>query len=180
MPGTELTIRARRLDDLGVLVALLAEIHQIHGYPANPAFVRADFIASPDEFGAWVATCQGRLVGHVSLLAPAGVSAPLWRAATGRDDNGIAVVSRLFSRATGAGSALLRTAIEAAREADRVPVLEVERDSAARGFYLRRGWRAVGEVRQHWREPFVTVTPMILTDEPPAGPDSRGPAPPPA
>ncbi len=142
---------------------LLGQTHHDHGYPVNPAYVRADFLAGGDELGAWVAEHDGELVGHVALLAPSGVSAPLWRAATGRHDDGIAVVSRLFSRARGAGSVLLTWAVQAARDAGRAPVLEVERDSAARGFYLRRGWTAIGEVEQHWREPSVAVVPMVLT-----------------
>jgi GNAT superfamily N-acetyltransferase len=157
-------IRARREADLETLVELLALTHREQGYPVNAAYVRVDFLASPGEIGAWVAEDDDQLVGHVALLRPTGVSAPLWRAATDRDDDGIAVVSRLFSRARGAGSELLASAVQAARDAGRVPVLEVERDSAAYGFYLRRGWHGVGEVRQHWRDPFVVVVPMVLTD----------------
>jgi GNAT superfamily N-acetyltransferase len=162
MRPPQLTVRPRRNTDVAPLVRLLALTHRDKAYPINPAYVRADFIAGPGQLGAWVAEYDGELVGHVALLPPAGVSAPLWRAATGRNDDGIAVISRLFSRARGAGTALLGAAVDAARNAGRSPALEVERESAAYGFYLRHGWVPIGEVQQQWREPPVAVVPMVL------------------
>jgi GNAT superfamily N-acetyltransferase len=164
MDEQRLTVRTRHDADLEPLLGLLALTHRDRGYPADIAYVRKDFIASPGQLGAWVAVHGERVVGHVALLRPGGVSAPLWRAALGRDDAGIAVVSRLFSGLSGAGGALLAQAVDAAREAGLALALEVERDSPAREFYLRLGWEAIGEVEQHWRQPAVAVVPMVLTE----------------
>ena len=179
MSEPQLIVRVRRDDDLAALVDLLAQTHREKGYPVNGAYVRGDFIASPGELGAWVAQYDNELVGHVALLPPGGVSAPLWRAALGCGNAQIAVVSRLFSRSPGAGSALLKTAVDAARDAGLALALEVERDSPARDFYLRRGWQAVGEVKQHWSEPPVAVVPMVLIETPSsarASPETPPPA----
>jgi GNAT superfamily N-acetyltransferase len=159
---SDLTVRPRRPDDLEALVGLLALTQPEAAYPADPAHVRADWIATDDELGAWVATRAGDPVAHVSLLAPYGLAAPLWREATGREDSGLAVISRLFSRAPGAGSALLSTAVQASHALDRTPVLETRRDSAAHRFYERRGWRTVGEVRQQWGSGAPTIAAVLV------------------
>lgn len=163
MVSNGVIVRPRRGADLEALVALLALTQRETGYPVDVAAVRADWLAVAGELGAWVAERDGRLVAHVALHLPHGVSAPVWRAATGRSDDELAVISRLFSRAPGAGSALLTTAIESARALGRAPVLEVQRDSGAYAFYLRRGWTVAGEVEQRWGGLPVSVAALVLT-----------------
>ena len=143
-------VRPRRPEDLPALVAVLERTHRESGYPVRAGNVRAGFLADDAELGAWVAEQDGGVVGHVALHPSHGVPAPLWREATGRDDEGLAVVSRLLSDAPGTGSALLAHAEQEAERLGRTPVLEVERTSPAREFYLRRGWREVGGVEQDW------------------------------
>ena len=158
-------VRPRHPDDLPALVAVLERTHREVGYPVRATNVRAGWLAEERELGAWVAEQDGRPVGHVALHPPSGAPAELWRSATGRDDGGLAVVSRLLSDARGAGSALLARAETEAAGRGRVPVLEVEVSSAARPFYLRRGWTQVGEVDQRWGEHDVRVAVLVRLPE---------------
>lgn len=64
-----------------------------------------------------------------------------WSAATGEPPERLAVVSRLVTD----GSVLL-----------------VAPEAAARGFYLRRGWREAGTARQQWGEHTVDAVLMVL------------------
>lgn len=153
-------VRPRRPDDLPALVEILTRTHVESGYPVRATNVRPGWLAEDHELGAWVAD-DGRPVGHVALHPPRGPSCELWRTATGRDDSGLAVVSRLLSDLRGAGSALLARAEQEATALGRVPVLEVELGSAARTFYLRRGWTQVGEVGQRWGEHDVRVAVLV-------------------
>ena len=154
-------VRPRRPQDLAALVPVLERTHREVGYPVRTCNVRAGWLAEPVELGGWVAEQDGRVVGHVALHPASGACAPLWREATGRPEDGLAVVSRLLSDARGAGSALLACAEAEAALRGRVPVLEVELDSAARPFYRRRGWTEVGQVDQRWGEHDVRVAVMV-------------------
>lgn len=155
-------VRPRHPRDLAALLTLLERTHREVGYPVLAENVRTGWLADANELGARVAESDGRPVGHVALHIARGVSTPLWRVATSRDDDGLAVVSRLFSHARGAGTTLLATAVDEAHDMDLAPVLEVERRSAAYGFYLRRGWKIIGEVDQQWGPTPVTAAVLVL------------------
>ncbi len=162
-------VRPREDADLPELVALLARAHAAHGYPVRAGNVRAGWIAAEDALGGWVAVSRadrpGQVLGHVALHRAGGPPLPVWLEATGGGAAGLAVVSRLFTGGAvpGTGSLLLAHAQEQARGLGRHPVLEVELRSPARQFYLRRGWRQVGEVEQQWGRPVpvaVLVAPV--------------------
>ncbi len=158
-----MTVRPRRADDLDVLLPLLQRLHEQEGYPVRAAAVSAAWVAAPDELGGWVAEQGAQVLGHVALHRPHGPSTALWREGAGRDDDGLAVVSRLFTDRTvrGAGTALLAHAGEQAGRLGRVPVLEVDGLSPAYPLYLRRGWREVGRVVQTWGSRTVE-TPVLV------------------
>lgn len=156
-------LRPRRPDDLPALLALLQRTHEQDGYPVRQEAVSGWWLASDDELWSAVAEQDGRVVGHVALHPPDPGALPLWREATGRDAEGLAMVSRLFTDRTvpGAGTALLTHAVEQARADGRVPVLQVDPDGAASAFYLRRGWQRVGTARQQWGHRTVDAVVMV-------------------
>ena len=160
-----MTVRPRRPDDVPPLLVLLRRTHEQEGYPVRETAVSGWWLASERELGGWAAEQDGRLLGHVALH-PADddvVACPLWERATGRDADGLAVVSRLFTDRTvpGTGGALLQHAVEQAAALDRTPVLQVDPDSAARAFYLRRSWTEVGTARQQWGHRTVDAVLMV-------------------
>ena len=167
-----LLVRDRRPIDLPVLLALLQRTHEQEGYPVRAAAVAADWLAAPGELAGAVAVHVGRVVGHVALHPgddPADASAlPLWRQATGRGPEGLAVVSRLVTdRSTpGTGTLLLRHAVERAASLGRTAVLLVDPVSPARGFYRRRGWREVGTAVQRWGHRTVDAVLMVPGADP--------------
>lgn len=150
VPQVTVAVRPRREGDLPTLLALLGRTHRDEGYPVRAEAVADWWLADPAAYGGWVATAGERVLGHVALQPAHGPSLPLWQDGAGRDADGLAVVSRLFTDRTvrGAGTALLAHAVEQASE--RTPVLEVDVQSPARGLYLRRGWVEVGTVVQQW------------------------------
>jgi len=156
-------VRARRTGDLPVLLALLQRTHEDEGYPVRASAVHADWLASPHELGGWVAVDQARLLGHVALHPARGPALPLWSEGSGRDAEALAVVSRLFTDRTvrGAGTQLLAHAAAEARHRGRVPVLEVDVQSPALSFYLRRGWQQVDTVVQQWGHRTVETAALV-------------------
>ncbi len=161
-------VRRRHERDLPALVAVLARTHREAGYPVLSMNVGADWLVQAHELGAWVVEESGRPVGQVALHPAGGPSAPVWRVATGRADTGLAVVSRLLSDAHGAGSVLLAHAEQEAAQCGRVRVLEVDLNSPARNFYLRRGWTQVGQVAQRWGTLDVQVGVLVCDPSRPA------------
>jgi GNAT superfamily N-acetyltransferase len=164
---TPLAVRPRVPADLPALLAVLQRTHEQEGYPVRAAAVRADWVAAPGELDGAVAAAGRRGVGHVALH-PAderedGAAVGLWERATGRDVDGLAVVSRLFTDRTtpGAGSLLLAHAVRRAGELGRTAVLLVDPDSPARAFYARRGWREVGTAVQQWGPRTVDAVLMV-------------------
>ncbi|KQS65758.1 GNAT family N-acetyltransferase [Modestobacter sp. Leaf380] len=153
---------------------ILTRSHRLHRYPVRASVVRADWLAAPTELAGAVAESAGRVVGHVALHPAAGpdgdegewTAARGWSAATGVPPERLAVVSRLVTDGSvrGAGRALLEHAVATAVAADRAPVLLVEPDAAARGFYLRRGWRETGTARQQWGDHVVDAVLMVYDD----------------
>lgn len=168
--AVDLVVRPRVPADLPALVAILQRSHDQHGYPVRASVVRADWLALPTELLGVVAEHDGRVVGHVALHPVATgdegerLAGERWSAATGVPPGRLAVVSRLVTDGTvrGAGRALLGTAVSAARARGRAPVLLVDPAAAARGFYLRRGWREVGTARQRWGEHVVDAVLMVV------------------
>lgn len=161
-----LVVRARRAGDLPALLVVLRRTHELEGYPVRAVAVSAGWLAADAELAGLVAVDGDRVVGHVALHAAAGEDAEVlgpWQAATGRDSDGLAVVSRLFTDRSvrGAGTALLDAAVDRAAALGRVPVLLVDPVSPARGFYRRRGWREVGSAVQQWGH--RTVDAVLMT-----------------
>ncbi|GMA25348.1 GNAT family N-acetyltransferase [Luteimicrobium album] len=139
-------IRLRTDDDAPALVAILTDVHERDGYPVRRTNVRREWLWDDSFVGAWVATCDGAVVGHVALADGfAGPGVP----------DGALGISRLFvaprANGRGAGAALL----DAARTAvgDRPLGLEVtDTPTAARALYERLGWRRVGEAEAGWAD----------------------------
>ena len=166
-----LTMRPRQDADLPALLVILRRSHELYGYPVRASVVRADWLALPTELAGAVALHEGRVVGHVALHPAAGpgddegerTAAQRWSAATGEPRERLAVVSRLVTDGSvrGAGRALLEHAVRTAAALGRVPVLLVDPDAAARGSYLRHGWREVGTARQQWGEHSVDAVLMV-------------------
>jgi len=149
-------IRARRHDDLGRCVALLAAVHAADGYPARwPADPHA-WLTPENLLGAWVAEGDDGLRGHVALCAAAGDdAAPVWSAATGLPVDRIAAVSRLFvvprARGRGVGATLLAAACAEASARGLHPALDVvDHDRRARALYERAGWRRIASAPAPW------------------------------
>jgi GNAT superfamily N-acetyltransferase len=175
--GAVLTVRSRTEDDLDECVRVLAEVHRSDGYPMRWPDDPARWLARPKIPEAWVATLDGRLVGHVglALAGPADAAPKLYG---GR----VAMVSRLFvspaARGHGAGRVLLGRAVRAASERGLHPVLDVEATSvAAIAFYERLGWHLLGSSEAQWGSRRVTVFCYAApADEPGTGPVTARPS----
>lgn len=165
--GSGVLVRDRCPADLPVLLTLLQRTHEQEGYPVRAAAVTADWLADPVELAGWVAADGDDVLGHVALLPARGPCLPAWCAGSGRDADGLAVVSRFFTDRTrrGTGTALLAHAAQAARRLGRVPVLEVDLLSPAHGFYLRRGWTEAGRAVQQWGHRTVDVAAMVAPQQ---------------
>src|SRR5580692_13194 len=75
MPSAEnrapaLVIRGRVDADLAEVVAMMAEVHRRDGYPLHWPADPAGWLAGGRLIGAWVATLDGQIAGHVSLSRP--------------------------------------------------------------------------------------------------------------
>ncbi|MEV6330573.1 GNAT family N-acetyltransferase [Streptomyces sp. NPDC051909] len=158
---TACSVRPRTAADLPSCIGLLADVHHRDGYPVNWPARPADWLASGDTVGSWVAELDGRVAGHVVLSRPGDddLAARLWRERTGAEP---AVVGRLFvspaARGHGVGAGLLRHVTAEARRLGRHPVLDVvASDTAAIALYERAGWRLLTTATQCW-SPGRTVT----------------------
>ena len=142
-------LRARRVEDVAPLLEILQVIHEREGYPVRDEAVSDWWLASSDELSNAVAELDGRPVGHVALH-PADEGT--WAGVTDTEVDELVVVSRLFTdrSAKGLGGQLLDEAVRQARALGRKPVLQVDPESAARDWYLRRGWQVLGSKRQQW------------------------------
>ena len=160
-------VRVREPRDLPVLLTLLGRTHEQDGYPVRAAAVSAAWLAPPGELSAAVAVDGDRVVGHVALHPAEGPdddpALSGWRRATGRDPEGLAVVSRLFTdrSAPGTGTLLLAHAVQRAAELGRSAVLLVDPQGPALGFYRRRGWAEVGTAVQQWGHRTVEAVLMV-------------------
>lgn len=163
------TIRPRRTEDLPALGRALIEQQPTSGYPHRDPLPMGpeDFIVRSGELAAWVAEVDGDPVGHVAISAPADPATTdpgdaeivrAWLRAHGRRLHEIGEVSVFFTaataRGTGAGAALLATAVGALRERDLAPCLDVNASGAsARRLYRRSGWQEIGTARPGWLSP---------------------------
>jgi GNAT superfamily N-acetyltransferase len=187
MPSAEnrapaLVIRGRVDADLAEVVAMMAEVHRRDGYPLHWPADPAGWLAGGRLIGAWVATLDGQIAGHVSLSRPGrgdaapaladagapGAGAPgagvpgAGASAPGLVPAAAAMVSRLFvapaARGHRAGAVLLDQAVHAARGLGCRPLLDVRSaNTAAIALYERRGWRLLGSTEGVWGEDRVTI-----------------------
>ncbi|MFD8720658.1 GNAT family N-acetyltransferase [Streptomyces sp. NPDC059629] len=142
---------------------VLAEVHQLDGYPVNWPDRPGEWLSRGPVLGSWVAELEGRLIGHVSLSQGGeGDLAPmLWSERNGTTRGMTAVVGRLFvarkARGHGIGALLIGQAVEEARRRGLHPVLDVvASDTAAAALYERLGWKLMATVEQQW-SPHQTV-----------------------
>ncbi|GGF98936.1 hypothetical protein GCM10007304_11080 [Rhodococcoides trifolii] len=167
----DIHVRPRLDGDMPALLRILQRSHELFGYPVRATVVRADWLAVSDELGAWVAEHDGAVVGHIALHPTAtpghdageDEASAQWQRATGVTADRLAVVSRFVTDGSvrGSGTLLLDQAVKAAGEAGRVPVLLVEPNGDALGFYRRRGWREIGTAVQQWGEHRVEAVLMV-------------------
>ncbi|MBM7439666.1 GNAT family N-acetyltransferase [Streptomyces sp. HB132] len=156
-------VRQRTDGDVEECVRVLAEVHQLDGYPVNWPDQPREWLSRGPLLGSWIAELAGRTVGHVSLsqggeddLAPT-----LWSERDGAARGRAAVVGRLFvapqARGHGIGALLMGRAEEEARRRGLHPVLDVvTSDHAAAALYERLGWELMATVEQRW-SPDLTV-----------------------
>lgn len=152
---TSVLLRHRTADDLHVLVEVLARQQSTSSYPLRwpLPFPVEQFLVRRHERAAWVAEVDGRLVGHVSVIALDSELGPAFVEAVGTDR--LAMVAVLFvgldTLGLGVGARLHDAAVAWIREAGLSPVLDVvpSHDRAVQ-FYLRRGWREIGSARPGW------------------------------
>jgi GNAT superfamily N-acetyltransferase len=145
-------VRARTPEDLDACLQLVAEVHELDGYPSfigEGGFVA--FVAPDDALGAWVALDDEGLVGNV-MLRPrsAPPSVEIAARALGVAPDGLGFVARLMvaprARRRGVAQQLLDVAVEAACTRDLVPVLDVvTSDAAAIALYAATGWQLLGD-----------------------------------
>ncbi|MEU2774876.1 GNAT family N-acetyltransferase [Streptomyces sp. NPDC007162] len=150
-------VRQRTDADLEGCVRVLADVHQLDGYPVNWPAQPDAWLSHGPQLGSWVAELEGRPVGHVVLsrggegdLAPA-----LWSERNGTTRGTAAVVGRLFvapqARGHGIGALLMGRAVAEARRLGLHPVLDVvASDTAAAALYERLGWELMATVEQRW------------------------------
>jgi GNAT superfamily N-acetyltransferase len=145
-----LDVRARSEADLDACVEMLRRCHTADGYPARWPPDPRRFVGPPYEDGAWVATDDDRIVGHVALHdAAQDPACPLGEHASGLTSDRLAAVARLFSsprcRRRGIGPSLLQIAADAAHAEGQRPFLNVALHlSDAVALYERSGWTNVG------------------------------------
>jgi GNAT superfamily N-acetyltransferase len=139
-------VRFREQGDLEQCVELLAAVHDHSGYPVRWPEDPLSWLSPPNLAGAWVSEIDGRVVGHVVLVA----------AGAGRQGRGdTAEISRLFvsptARGQGVGTDLLNAGAQAARSQGWSVWLKViEGDGSAARFYERRGWRRLDRRPASW------------------------------
>jgi GNAT superfamily N-acetyltransferase len=142
-------IREKTVQDTSACLDLLMQVHELDGYPPYlpkdvPAFITPDY-----EVAAWVAECDGRVVGHVALhQASVDPTLDAAQRATGLPAERLVVISRLFItptlRRAGVGRALLRHATKHAQFRWQRAVLDVGQAlTAPIALYESEGWERV-------------------------------------
>jgi GNAT superfamily N-acetyltransferase len=143
-------VRERTAEDLVRLVAIARRVRTSDRYPIDlPDGDLLRFLTRPESLGAWVATQDHAIVGHVALNAE--TSPPVMRLIRHVVDGSPAFVARLFvdtdARRQGIGARLLEHARLQAVTRGCSPVLDVldmPSATAAMSLYRRSGWQEVG------------------------------------
>jgi ribosomal protein S18 acetylase RimI-like enzyme len=144
-------IRPRRDEDLPACVQALVGVHETDGYPVRWPADPHQWLTPVRMLGAWVATDGAAVLGHVALTQPGEAFAE----AVGLPAAKLALVARLYvaveARRGGLARDLLDCAAQAATEAGREAVLEVDTNAAgAIALYERAGWRFVRNDTGGW------------------------------
>lgn len=137
--GVSVVVRPRVEGDLSDLVAALARVHQVDGYPVHARNVTASWLSPDGLQGAWTATVDGRPAGHIVL---------------DRTGAGLAV-ARLFVDTTDRGCGLADLLLDAVQAAAGSEPLTLEvhiSATAAIARYERRGWVRTGIHDAAWTE----------------------------
>jgi ribosomal protein S18 acetylase RimI-like enzyme len=143
-------VRERRAEDLDQLAVVAHRVRTSDRYPiCLPDGNLLRFLTHPESFGAWVASQDQAVVGHVALNTE--TSRPVMRLARHVVNGSPAFVARLFvdpdARRRGIGARLLDHARVSAVTRGYVPVLDVvdtPSATAAISLYRRSGWQEVG------------------------------------
>jgi ribosomal protein S18 acetylase RimI-like enzyme len=150
-------IRPRADADLPALGRVLAQVHELDGYPVEGVADPVAWLVSDRLLGAWVAEMDGEPVGHVALArsSEGDDAVRLWIERTGADIDSIAVLGRLFVHPTArgyrVGQRLTITATHAAHDLGRRAVLDVmTKDAAAIRTYETLGWQRIGAFTHHY------------------------------
>ncbi|ALE72617.1 hypothetical protein FRP1_04960 [Pseudonocardia sp. EC080625-04] len=139
-------IRRRSPDDLPGCVAALAAVHGTDRYPMVWPGDPAGWLAPDGLLGAWVATVDDVVAGHVLLTADVGI-AP------------VATVGRLFVAPRGRRRGIARLLLDHVREHARRHGLTLGLEVAEPGggaaieLYERTGWTHVGTGTAGWTAP---------------------------
>ncbi len=152
-------IRERTPGDLAACIDLAALVQLADGYPSFLGDGGFDaFVAPPDALGAWVATIDGKVAGHV-MLRPRSAPPSVARASSvlGVGEERLGFVARLMvdpaTRRLGIARRLLDTVVAAARRRGLVTVLDVvTSDTAAIALYDATGWTSLGDVSLTMRD----------------------------
>lgn len=145
-----MVVRSRRPEDIARCLAVLRDVHDFDGYPANWPRQPPRWLVADEAVDAWVAEEDGTLLGHLSLHSVDQSAAwPAWSEALGVPAERLRVVSRFFvsphSRGRGAGAALMQRAEHCAAAQGTHLVLDVaDHNHDAISFYEHRGWLQVG------------------------------------
>lgn len=157
-------VRNRTDEDLPAIRRLAEDVLQLDGYPPRVPKDLGRFVAAPEALASFVATTEGRVVGHVCVTPS---SSPevlgLAQQALGVPAHRLAVVARLLvsptHRQRGIARALLAEATAEAARLGRLPVLDVAvHFDRAIALYESSGWRRLGLVS-------VDITGMEPLDE---------------
>lgn len=149
-------IRPRTDSDLHALATVLAEVHQLDGYPVEGVGDPWGWLVSSHMLGAWVAALDDAPVGHVMLTSPSAAddAVSMWVERHNGSVDDAAVVGRLFvapaARGHHIGRQLMAAATACADDRGRRPVLDVmDKDTAAIRLYKSLGWQPMGALRHH-------------------------------
>lgn len=141
-------IRPRTERDLAACARLagLVDPHGERGFP--PAGARRSWLAGDDVLQAWIAERRGELLGHAALRRPGPDAAARmrFREVCGHPLEEIGEIAQVFVRASArrqrVGTALLASAVSAARDRHLLPAMEFRTpDPEDIEFLEGQGWR---------------------------------------